>query len=170
MEPSDSHYLDPQGNVVRKWSVWTWTDEPGQWDEEIRHLNRMQEQLGPLEDDTRQIRAHIGSLVTCDSGIPVTIDEILCAIGKGRLDEPTFHNGCWCGSMWWEARTTQPHQPAAMQVVEEVLRGYLHGQASKELIAKHPHVEGFIRRTYEHLGPRDKLTELQRRAADSVDP
>jgi hypothetical protein len=70
----------------------------------------MQAKLGPLDDDTRQIRAHIGSLVPCDSGLPVAVDELLSAIGRGKLSEPSFHNGCWCGGMWWEQQTTQPLQ------------------------------------------------------------
>ena len=58
----------------------------------------MQEKLGPLDDKIRQIHAHIGSLVPCDGGFPVTVDELLNAIGRGELSDPSFHNGCWnCG-------------------------------------------------------------------------
>ena len=87
---------DDAGNVIVRWPVFTWTF-PGKekdWDDEIRHINKMQVELGPLDDDTRQIRAHIGSLVPCDSGMPVTVDELLGAIGRGKLSEPSFHNGC----------------------------------------------------------------------------
>ena len=77
---------DDAGNVIVRWPVFTWT-LPGQekdWDDEIRSINEMQARLGPLDDDTRQIRAHIGSLVPCDSGLPVTVDELLNAIGRGK--------------------------------------------------------------------------------------
>ena len=83
---------DDAGNVVFRWPAFPWTF-PGQedaWGEEIRHINQMQAELGPLDEATRQIRAHVGSLVPCDSGLPVTIDELLDAIGRGRLTEPTF--------------------------------------------------------------------------------
>ena len=68
---------DDTGNVFVKWPVFSWTF-PGQekdWDDEVRHINEMQARLGPLDDDVRQVRAHIGSLVPCDSGLPVTVDE-----------------------------------------------------------------------------------------------
>ena len=108
---------DDDGDVIVRWPVFTWTF-PGKekdWDDEIRHINRMQVELGPLDDDTRQIRAHIGSLVPCDSGMPVTVDELLGAFGRGKLSEPSFHNGCWCPGMWWQQRTTQPLQIESMR-------------------------------------------------------
>jgi hypothetical protein len=94
---------DKNGNIIRKWPTVTWTF-PGQeknWDAEIKYINKMQSELGPLDDNVRQIRAHIASFVPCDSGFPVTVDELLNAIGKGKLDEPSFHNGCWCPGLWW---------------------------------------------------------------------
>jgi len=82
----------------------------------------MQADLGPLDDETRAIRAHIGSLVGCDSGIPVTIDELLNAIGTGKLPSPAFHNGCW---LCRNGRTTQPHQAESMRVIEDIIGAYL---------------------------------------------
>jgi hypothetical protein len=79
---------DNAGNEIRRWPVFTWTF-PGQekdWDEEIKYINEMQSKLGILNDNIRQIRAHVASLVPCDSGFPVTVDELLNAIGKGKLD------------------------------------------------------------------------------------
>jgi hypothetical protein len=74
-----SRFTDAQGRVYEKWSVWTWRGEPSQWDEEIRRTNAMQERLGPLDDNTRQIRAHNGSLVLCEPGVSVTIDDLASA-------------------------------------------------------------------------------------------
>ena len=124
----------------------------------------MQARLGPLDDDARQIRAHIGSLVPCDSGMPVTVDELLNAIGRGKLSEPSFRNGCWCPGMWWQQRTTQPLHLESMRTVHAVLTGYLAGrQISGRCRGRiSPHAAGFIRRSYDWLGPLSRLTEAQR--------
>jgi hypothetical protein len=82
-----SRSTDDSGRVVQTWSVWTWQSDPSGWDDEIRQINAMQERLAILDDETRQIRAHIGSLVLCEAGIPVTIDDLLAAIGRGRFLE-----------------------------------------------------------------------------------
>jgi hypothetical protein len=154
---------DEAGNVIKQWSVWTWTwpGQSDQWNDEIRHINEMQTRLGPLDDNTRQIRAHIGSLVLCDSGVPVTIDELLNAIGRGKLSEPSFHNGCWPGSLWWEARGTQPRQVESMRTIHAVLTGYVAGKPEEDLIERFPHAVGFINRAYDWLGPVSELTRLQ---------
>ncbi|MBN2209115.1 MAG: hypothetical protein JW759_07450, partial [Candidatus Coatesbacteria bacterium] len=161
---------DEDGNETEMWSLWSWTGalEEKDWDEDIKLINRMQESLGPLSDDVRKIRAHIASLGICDNGVPITIDELLDAIGRGELRAPSFHNGCFMSSVWWEERTTQPHQKEAMQAIEDVLRGYLAGQSAEALIEKHPAAEGFIRRTYECLGPVEELTEVQRLMLERV--
>ena len=97
---SDLEFVtDEDGNVAMCYSLWGFAHATeDKWDDEIRAINRMQTALGPLPDDTRRIRAHIGSFVGCDNGVPVTIDELLNAIGTGKLPSPAFHNGCWlCG-------------------------------------------------------------------------
>jgi hypothetical protein len=155
---------DQAGNVVRKWSVFSWTF-PGQekdWDDEIRYLNEMQRRLAPLSDDIRKVRAHIGSLVPCDSGFPVTVDELLAAIGRQRLAEPSFRNGCWCSGMWWQQQTTQPSHLASMKAIHTVLTGYLAGRSRAESLRDFPQAAGFIQRTYDWLGPRSELAEVRR--------
>ena len=154
---------DEQGNVLQRWSVWTWLPEEGRWDGEIKLINVMQARLGALDDETRKIRAHIGSLVPCDSGFPVTVDEVLSAIGRGKLETPAFHNGCWCCALWGgETRGSQPGQNQSMAVIGEVLSRYLAGEPSETLAVEFPHAAGFIRRTFEWLGPRCAFSELQR--------
>jgi len=146
---------DKDGNIIRRWPTFTWTF-PGQeknWDAEIKYINEMQSKLGPFDDNIRQIRAHIASLVPCDSGFPVTVDELLNAIGKGKLDEP---------GMWWGQKTTQPLQIDSMRIIYSVLTGYLAGKAKKDFIREFPHIEGFINRTYEWLGPVSELAEVQK--------
>ena len=165
-DPTGRRRVDEAGNAYEEWSVWTWFRPPekdGDWgDEEINCLNRMQAKLGHLDDDIRRVRAHVGSLVPCDSGFPVTVDELLRAIGRGKLDAPSFHNGCWRCAMWWEASTTQAGQAEVMQTIEDVVRGYLDGVAADEMATRFPAAEGFIRRTYEWLGPAEELTQVQR--------
>jgi hypothetical protein len=153
-------YADAGGNVVMRYSLWgfCYTKE-ADWNDEIRLINGMQAQLGPLDGETRAIRAHIASLVPCDSGFPVTVDEILNAIGTGRLPQPAFHPGCWLSR---GTRSTQPRQPESMRVIESVLQAYLEGQTQSTLIDRHPHARGFVERACAWLGPVDGLTEVQR--------
>lgn len=155
---------DESGHEIRKWPVvsWTWPDQEKDWDEEILHLHTMQQELGALEDATRQIRAHIGSLVPCDSGFPVTVDELLNAIGKGYLDEPSFHNGCWCPAMWWMQKTTQPFQKECMKTIQMVLLTYLAGEPRNNLIRDTQYATTFINRTFEWLGPVQQLQKYQK--------
>jgi hypothetical protein len=161
---------DKDGNIIRKWSTfsWTWPGQEKNWDAEIKYINKMQSNLWPLDDNIRQIRAHIASLVPCDSGFPVIVDELLNAIGKGKLDEPSFRNGCWCPGMWWQQKTTQPFQIESMRTIHAVLTGYLAGKAKKDIIREFPHAEGFINRTYEWLGPISELTEVQKLMMDRM--
>ncbi|MHC4618807.1 MAG: hypothetical protein ACYTEQ_13770 [Planctomycetota bacterium] len=161
---------DNAGDEIRKWSVFSWTF-PGQekdWDDEVKYINKMQTKLGPLSDSIRQVRAHIASLVPCDSGFPVTVDELLDAIGKGRLDGPSFRNGCWCVGMWWEQKTTQPSHIKSMRVIHTVLTGYLAGKSREGLIKDFPGAAGFINRAYKWLGPAAELTEVQKLMMDRM--
>ncbi|KAF5419033.1 MAG: hypothetical protein C5S44_11715 [Candidatus Methanocomedens sp.] len=161
---------DNAGNEIIRWPVFSWTF-PGQekdWDEEIKHINNIQSKLGDLDDSTRQIRGHIASFVPCDSGFPVTVDELLNAIGKGKLDEPSFRNGCWCLGMWWDQKTTQPFQIESMRTIHTVVTGYLAGKAKTDFIRKFPHAEGLINRTYEWLGLVAELSEVQKLMMDRM--
>jgi len=155
---------DEWGNEIRRWPVipWTWPGGEGDWDQEILRLNRMQAGLGPLDGDTRRIRAHIASLVPCDSGFPVTVDELLNAIGRGKLDEPSFHNGCWCPGMWWQEKSTQPHQARCMEEIRVILIAYLAGRSREEVACEFPHAKEFIGNAWKWLGPREKFRVYQK--------
>lgn len=158
--PDDS--TDDEGKVINRWSTWPWVGidaEWAQWGDEAQHINRMQEALGPLSDELRRIRIHIGGLVLCDSGVPVSIDELLSAIGSGMLPREPFRVGCWPGG---QGRTTRPRHSESMQVIESVLRGYLDGKPKEHFIRQFHHVTGFIHRTYDWLGPSQELTQLQK--------
>ena len=141
-----TYWPDADGHLFMQYSLWGFAyTKTEDWTDEIRAINRLQDQLGPLDDETRAIRAHIASLVPCDSGVPVTIDEILNAIGTGHLPEPAFHPGCWLSR---GRRSTQPHQVESMRIIESVLRGYLEGQAREGFIAQYPYAAGFVDRAY----------------------
>ncbi|TET23891.1 MAG: hypothetical protein E3J71_00765 [Candidatus Stahlbacteria bacterium] len=155
----EGEFVDKESNIYYKWSLWSFTLDESAWDDKIRYINKMQQKLGPLDDDTRRIRAQIAGLVHCDSGFPVTADQILDAIGRGKLPDPAFHAGCW-HSMG--TKTTQPRQPEAMQVIEETLLRYLDGKPAEELISKYPFARWFIERTYEWFGPVESFTDLQK--------
>jgi hypothetical protein len=157
--PYVTYTADTDGNVIIQYSLWgfAYATEDA-WTDEIHAINRMQAALGPLDEKTRGIRAHIASLVPCDNGFPVTVDEILNAIGTGRLPQPAFHPGCW---MSRGTRSTQPLQVESMRVIEAVLRGYLDGAPQEPFAARYPYAQGFIRRTYQWLGPVEKFTEIQ---------
>jgi hypothetical protein len=157
---------DVDGNVYMRYSLWGFCyTKPEDWTDEIRLINCRQAQLGPPDAETRAIRAQITSLVPCDSGFPVTVDELLNAIGTGRLPKPAFHPGCWLSR---GTRTTQPGQPESMRVIETTLRAYLEGTPAHNLTTQHPYAHGFIERAYAWLGPSSKLTELQRLMLERV--
>lgn len=151
---------DADGNVMMQYSLWgfAYTTEDT-WTDEIRAMNQMQAALGPLDDATRAIRAHIASLVPCDNGFPVTVDEMLNAIGTGKLPRTAFHAGCWLSR---GARGTQPQQIESMRAIEAVLKGYLAGQSKHDLIDQHPHATGLVQRTYSWLGPLTELNQVQK--------
>jgi hypothetical protein len=158
--PDDS--TDDEGNVIARWSTWPFAGMSAdwvQWGDEAQHIDRMQAALGPLSDEVRRIRIRIGGLVPCDSGIPVTIDELLSAIGAGVFPQEPFRTGCWPGG---QGRTTQPRQSESMRIIESVLRGYLAGKTEEHFIQAYPHAAGFVHRTYDWLGPSQDLSQLQK--------
>jgi len=156
---------DDHGNVIERWSTWTFTDEGKDWcnwDDEIDHINCIQESLGCLDDKTRSIRAEIGGLVLCHSSLPVSIDELLVAIADGQLPEHPLHKGCWPGAPGTKRRGSQPRQVETMRTIESIVRGYLDGKPEEDFVAQFPHAAGFTNRTYEWLGPASELTQVQR--------
>ena len=157
-------FTDESGRVIRRWSTWTWTwaGQEEKWDDGIKHINRMQAALGLLGDEVRQVRAHIGSLVPCEAGFPLTLDDLLTAIGRERFDREPRHNGCWCGGMWWQSRGTQWGQAEAMADIESCVRDYLSGAAADTLADRFPQARGFVLRMSEWLGPADELTPVQK--------
>jgi hypothetical protein len=150
---------DDSGKKMKKWSVWPITKGPEDWDDKIRYINKMQGELGVLNEEVRRLRIQIGSFLACDSGFPTTVDELLKAIGEGKSTKPTFHNGCWMAT---GERTTQPHHIESMCVIYEVLTSYLEGKGKEGLIEKYPFAQNFIIHTFQWLGPFDKFTKLQK--------
>ena len=71
--------------------------EPEQWDDEIRYINKMQEALGDLDENTRFLRIQISCFERCWYDFPENIDIILRGIAQGRPE--TEHVSCeppWC--------------------------------------------------------------------------
>ena len=104
----------------------------------------------------------------CDNGIPVTIDELLDAIGKGELQDPSFHNGCCISGKWWESKTTQPGQQESMTAISKILYGYLEGKSEDDAKREFPDASGFIERTYEWLGPVGEMSEVRKLLVERV--
>ena len=149
---------------IRTWSVWAFADEDrsfSEWNDEIRFLNTLQSELGPLSDDIRKVRMHIASLLPCDNGLPVAVDELLRSIGRGRLDCPPFRAGCWNPNVLWQERNTQTDHVRGMRAIHDIVASYLGGATRESLTTKYPFAKGFLSRAYAWLGPVDTLTEAQ---------
>jgi len=159
-DPFFVYEQDCEGNVYITFSCWGFSHPSEEfWNDEIKHINSLQKHLGVLDESTRRIRIQISNLQCCDSGVPVTVDEILNAIGMGHLPKLAFHCGCWLSI---DGRTTQPEQKKTMQIIEKILLAYINGYKKDDLIRKYPYAKGFIKRIFEWLGPVEKLSNLQK--------
>lgn len=167
---ADDLFADKEGRVARKWCTYAawFSGEPQDWDDDVRTLNALQKHLGWLDDETRRIRAHIGTVETCDVGLPVAVDEILGAIGHGRFVGPPFRAGCRCGDEPWTLRGTQSRQVECMGVICDTIGRYRSGEPANAVARAYPYAEGFVRRTYEWLGPSADLTALQQLLLDRM--
>jgi len=166
-------YSDENGNLIGQWCTipWIFPNEEGQWkedewDDTVKHLNEMQSKLGPLSDIIRLIRCHITSLIPCDSGLPVTVDELLFAIARGKLERSSFKNGCLCSGMGCQLKTSQPRQNESIRTIHAVLNAYLAVETREGAIKAHPEALGFINRLYEWLGAVSELSKVQRKMLD----
>jgi hypothetical protein len=168
-------YSDEDGNLISQWSTipWVFPNEEGQWkedewDDTVKHLNKMQSKLGPLDDSIRLLRCHITSLIPCDSGLPVTVDELLFAIARGKLERSSFKNGCLCSGIGCQLKTSQPRQMESIRTIHRVLNAYLTGEPREDAIKAHPEATGFINRSYEWLGAVSDLSKVQRTMLDRM--
>jgi hypothetical protein len=64
--------------------------------------------------------------------------------------------------MWWQQRTTQPHQLQSMRTLYAALTDYLAGRSMADAANEASYAMGFIRRIYDWLGPQSQLTDVQR--------
>jgi len=174
-EMTSTLYSDEDGNLISKWCTipWFFPNEKGQWaedqwDDTVKHLNKMQSKLGPLSDNIRLLRSHITGLIPCDSGLPVTVDELLFAIARGKLERSSFKNGCLCSGVGCRLKTSQPGQMESIRTVHGVLYAYLAGEPREDVIKAHPEAAGFINRSYEWLGAVSDLSKVQRKMLDRV--
>jgi len=168
-------YSDESGNLISQWCTFPWffPNEEGQWaedqwDDTAKHLCEMQSKLGPLSDNIRRLRAHITSLIPCDSGLPATVDEALFAIARGKLDRVSFRNGCLCSGMAPQLKTSQPRQGESVRTIHAVLNAYIAGEPREDALKAHPEAAGFINRSYEWLGPVSQLSKVQKKMLDRM--
>ena len=168
-------YSDEDGNLISQWCTipWIFPNEEGQWkedewDDTVKHLCEMQARLGPLDDEIRRLRAHITGLIPCDSGLPVTVDEVLFAIARGKLERSSFKSGCLCSGTGCQLKTSQPGHMESLRTIHAVLNAYLAGETRDDAIKAHPEAAGFINRSYEWLGAVSDLSKVQSKMLDRV--
>jgi len=168
-------YSDENGNLIRQWSTipWTCPDKEGEWkegawDDTVKHLHEMQIKLGPLTDSIRLIRCHISGVTPCDSGLPVTVDELLFAIARGKLERSSFKNGCLCSGMGCQLKTSQPQQMESVKTIHAVLNAYIADEPKQNAIKAYPEAAGFINRSYQWLGAVSGLSKVQRKMLDRM--
>jgi hypothetical protein len=168
-------YSDEDGNLISQWCTipWFFPNEEGQWkedewDDTVKHLHEMQSKLGPLTDSIRLLRCHITGLIPCDSGLPVTVDELLFAIARGKLERSSFKNGCMCSGMGCKLKTSQPRQMESIRTIYGVLNAYLVGETREDAVKAHPEAAGFINRSYEWLGAVSDLKKIQKKMLDRM--
>jgi hypothetical protein len=122
-----------------------------------------------LTDDIRCLRAHITSLIPCDSGLPVTIDELLFAIARGKLERSSFKNGCLCTGLACERlKTSQPQQMESLKTIHAILNAYLACEPREDAVKAHPEAAGVINRSYQWLGAVSQLSPVQRKMLDRM--
>ncbi len=168
-------YSDEDGNLISQGSTFAWffPNEQGQWaedqwDDTVKCLNKMQSGLGPLSDEIRQLRCHITGLIPCDSGMPVTVDEILFAIARGKLEPSSFKNGCLCGALGCQLKTSQPGHAESMKTIYAVLNAYTAGRPREGVLKSHSEAAGFINRSYEWLGAVSDLSKVRKKMLERV--
>lgn len=127
-----------------------------------RLLEKMQNDLGPLDEDAQRIKGQIDALEVCDLGFPLTVEEILSGIGQGELAEPAFRPGCTVGGSGWTMRGTQPRHVESMAIIRDVVADHVQGTPTEELLNRFSCAANFIDRTVDWLGPPEELTDLQR--------
>jgi len=168
-------YSDEDGNLISQWCTipWIFPNEEGgwkedEWDDTVKHMHEMQSKLGPLTDSIRLLRCHITGLIPCDSGLPVTVDELLFAIARGKLERSSFKNGCLCSGMGCQLKTSQPQQMESLKTIHAVLNAYLAGEPKQDAVKAYPEAAGFINRSYQWLGAVSELSQVQRKMLDRM--
>ena len=174
-EMTSTLYSDEDGNLISQWCTipWFFPNEEGQWkedawDDTVKHLHETQSKLGPLTDNIRLLRNHITGLIPCDSGLPVTVDEVLFAIARGKLERSSFKNGCLCSGIGCQLKTSQPGQMESIRTIHSVLNAYIAGEPKENTLKAHPEAAGFISRSYEWLGAVSDLSKVQRKMLDRM--
>jgi len=84
------------GNGGGIWNLW-WnvqrSDDPRKWDKEIRALNTMQKESGPLTMNQRRVRIHMAEWCKNDDTFPTSLDILCAEIGNEKITTP-WNLGC----------------------------------------------------------------------------
>ena len=89
--------IDNQNEEMgRIWNLWfnvKLSDDPDSWDDEIKLINKMQEELGELSKDQRLIRAQMAEFCRYHPSFPYSIEHLCEEIGEERISNP-IRLGC----------------------------------------------------------------------------
>jgi hypothetical protein len=94
--PTGFEIVETGREEVRRsqWFNCTLRESSDGWDKEIRAVNKLQEDLGPLGDDARLVRAQIAAFARCSYTFPESVGVVLESIAAGCVARPRFFVGC----------------------------------------------------------------------------
>jgi hypothetical protein len=132
--------------------MWNFTPFDGDWsfDEEIRKLIAMEEEIGSIPAWAIDVAVQVDALPHCGQvNFPEPIFAIFRGIGNKQPD-PSFMF-CFEASSDTKARVKR---------YAEVLEGWLQGETNDAVLTKWPDAKEFITKTYASLGPSTELKQL----------
>lgn len=94
--PAGFEVVEAEGKEIKR-SLWfnvTLDESAESWDKEIKAINRVQEELGPLTDGARLARAQIAAFARCAYTFPESVRIVLESIAAQEPARPRFFVGC----------------------------------------------------------------------------
>jgi len=151
------------------WNLWwntTLSDNPENWDDEVKAINNMQTGLGNLSDDHRLIRAHMAEFCRFHPFFPQSIDILCEEMGTGRFTSPVRF-GCE-GRGLLETLGKRNSQTLDKQR-RESLREYL--QALSKWLARSPQENPIDSMIFGFLGqPANNKTSFVEKLVATINP
>ena len=134
---------------VKAWNLW-WnvqlTDDPENWDDEIKAVNKMQDRLGELTDDQRLTRAQMAEFCRVSPFFPESVNILCEEVGTSRLDTP-YKLGCEGRNLmeylgYHDEESMEKQRIHSLDEYARAMRRWLSGEKAKSPIdAK---VSGFL--------------------------